>query len=137
MDKKVMYALIGGAAVIGAAVAFHFMGKADSESDSMDADLDQIGALDLDEEGRIKFEQFLKIFQVCSFYGKTNFQEQKKKMVQARREALKSGDEQAYSGIVMQMTQQEEMLIQSKLQQILEKLGISEQEFQQNTMYHG
>jgi len=49
MDKKVMYALIGGVAVIGAAVAFHMLGKADSEGDAMDEDLNQIGALDLDE----------------------------------------------------------------------------------------
>jgi len=35
------------------------------------------------------------------------------------------------------MTQQEEMLIQSKLLDIIEKIGISEQEFQRNTMYHG
>lgn len=74
---------------------------------------------------------------MCSFYGKTHFQEQKKKMIAARRAALESGDEKTYKEIVMQMTQQEEMLIQSKLSQILEKLGISEQEFQQNTMFHG
>ena len=35
------------------------------------------------------------------------------------------------------MTQQEEMLIQTKLMEIIEKIGLSEQEFQRNTMYHG
>jgi hypothetical protein len=35
------------------------------------------------------------------------------------------------------MTQKEEMLIQNKLMDIIEKLGISEQDFQRNTMYHG
>lgn len=37
----------------------------------------------------------------------------------------------------MQMTQEEEMLIQTKMFQILEQLGISEQEFQKNAMFHG
>ena len=37
----------------------------------------------------------------------------------------------------MQMTQEEEMLVQSKLGEILERLGVSEQEFQQSTMFHG
>ena len=37
----------------------------------------------------------------------------------------------------MEMTQQEEMLIQTKLMEIIEKIGLSEQEFQRNTMYHG
>jgi len=39
--------------------------------------------------------------------------------------------------IVMQMTQEEEMLVQTKLNQIIDKLGISEQEFQMTTMYYG
>jgi len=72
VDKKVMYALIGGVAVVGAAIAFHFMSKEGDSADSgLDDDLDQLGPLELDENGRIKFEQFLKIFQICSFYGKT------------------------------------------------------------------
>lgn len=37
----------------------------------------------------------------------------------------------------MEMTQREEMLIQTKLMEIIEKIGLSEQEFQRNTMYHG
>lgn len=35
------------------------------------------------------------------------------------------------------MTQEEEQLVQQKLNKIIEKLGISEQEFTQNTMFHG
>lgn len=37
----------------------------------------------------------------------------------------------------MNTVQEEEMLVQTKLLQIIEKLGISEQDFQMNTMYHG
>lgn len=37
----------------------------------------------------------------------------------------------------MKMTQEEEQLVQAKLSEILEKLGISEQEFQMSTMHHG
>ena len=35
------------------------------------------------------------------------------------------------------MTQEEEMLIQSKLQEIIEKIGLNEQDFQKNVAYHG
>lgn len=56
MDKKVMYALIGGAAVIGAAVAFHFLARSSEEADdNLDADLEQLGPLELDANGRIEF----------------------------------------------------------------------------------
>ena len=56
-------------------------------------------------------------------------------MVAQRREALKNNDSKLYEMIVMQMTQEEEMLVQTKLNQIIDKLGISEQEFQMTTMY--
>jgi hypothetical protein len=63
MDKKVMYALIGGVAVIGAAVAFHLLNKnAEEADDSLDNDLEKVGPLELDAMGRIEFNQFLKIF---------------------------------------------------------------------------
>jgi hypothetical protein len=63
MDKKFVYALLGGAAIIGAAVAYHLFSKSSEEAEGdLDADLDELGPLELDENGRIKFEQFLKIF---------------------------------------------------------------------------
>jgi hypothetical protein len=58
-------------------------------------------------------------------------------LVAQRREALKNNDSKLYEMIVMQMTQEEEMLVQTKLNQIIDKLGISEQEFQMTTMYYG
>ena len=58
-------------------------------------------------------------------------------MLVNRREALRNGNEREYEAIAMSMTQEEEMLVQSKLVQIIEKLGMTEQEFQMNMMYHG
>jgi len=41
MDKKVMYMLLGGAAVVSAAVALHFLSKSAEEADdSLEADLE-------------------------------------------------------------------------------------------------
>jgi hypothetical protein len=49
MDKKVMYALLGGVAIIGAAVAFHMAsGKGDEVEEQLDSDLEKIGTLKLD-----------------------------------------------------------------------------------------
>jgi len=42
---------------------------------------------------------------------------------------LKNKDERKYEEIVMMMTQEEEILVQNKLTEILNKLNISEQEF--------
>lgn len=110
-----MYALMGGAALVGAAVAYHFLSKGSEVEDSLDDDLAELGPLELDAYGHIEFKQFLKIFQICSFYGKTQFSDRKRNYIKERREALQNKNDQRYEEIVVQMTQEEEMLVQQKL----------------------
>jgi hypothetical protein len=81
MDKKVLYALIGGVAVVGAAVAYHLASKASEEADNIDEDLEQLGPPEYEKNGHLKFDYFLKIFQICSFYGKTNFASKKREFI--------------------------------------------------------
>jgi hypothetical protein len=105
MDKKVMYALVGGIAVIGAAVAYHLANRQSEEiEDDIEDDLAQLGAPDYEANGMLKFEYFLKIFQICSFYGKTQFKLKKKEFIRSRRAALDKGDEKDYEKVVMAMT---------------------------------
>lgn len=92
MDKKVLYALIGGVAVVGAAIAYHMASKSTEEVD-MDDDLAELGQPEYEPNGMLKFEYFLKMFQICSFYGKAQFAAKKKQMVKDRRAALANNDE--------------------------------------------
>ena len=85
----------------------------------------------------LEFEYFLKIFQLCSVHGKNKFQAQKKDYIRQRREYLAANDDKNYERIVMEMTQKEEMFIQEKLMELIQKINMSEQDFQRNTMYHG
>ena len=72
MDKRVYYALVGGVAIVSAAVAFHFLSRGTEEADDgLDDELAALGPLELDAYGRIEFEQYLKIFKICAFYGKS------------------------------------------------------------------
>lgn len=97
MDKKVLYALIGGAAVVGAAVAYHLASKSAEEADDgIDEDLEQLGPPEMEANGMLKFEYFLKIFQICSYYGKTQFLLKKKDCVRNRRLALAENDDKKY-----------------------------------------
>ena len=133
-NKNLKYGVIAGAAIVGAAAIWYLMngkssdaatsGEVDHE-DAMDQDLEAIGEIEI-EDGHIKFEQFLKIFEICSFYGKTQFQVEKKSFIAQRRQALKDGDEEQYTRLVDEMTKKEESLVQEKLMSIIEKLGISE-----------
>lgn len=138
MDKKVLYALLGGAAVAVAAIAYA-MSKGEGEEGETTTDdiIEQLGPVVRDANGMLEFDYFLKIFQICTVYGKTQFAERKKEMIDNRRAALKDGDDKKYEEIVMQMTQEQEQLVQSKLFEIMELIGVSEQEFHRNTMHHG
>ena len=100
MDKKVLYALIGGAAIVGAAIIFS-MSKGESQVDDI---LDKLGPVEREENGKLEFEYFLKIFKECTIYGKREFGERKKELIALRRQALKDNDEKKYEEIVVKMT---------------------------------
>ena len=63
MDKKVLYALIGGVALVGAAIAYNMISSGDTADakaegpgeDELDNDIEDIGELEI-EQGHIKFE---------------------------------------------------------------------------------
>ena len=62
-DKKVMYALIGGATLlVGAALIAHMSSAAVVEN-PIDDDLDKLGPITREEDGRfLDFEYFIKVF---------------------------------------------------------------------------
>jgi len=108
-NKNLKYALLGGAAVVGAAVLYYLTNSAESKNadgltaaeadkfeENLDEDLEKIGEIEY-EDGHIKFTQFLKIFEICSYHGKTLFAEQKKTFISNRRQALMDGDEAQYA----------------------------------------
>ena len=89
-NKNIKYALIGGAALVGAAVIYMLTSGSDNkdpataggeavvqDDDELDKALDDIGEIEY-EDGNVQFSQFLKIFEICSYHGKTQFAEQKK-----------------------------------------------------------
>ena len=102
MEKKVLYALLGGAAaLVGAAVAYHMFGASEDAS-ALNDDLQQLGPLELEEDsGMLKFTYFMKIMQISSYYGKTEFGEKKKEYIKRRRQALQDGNDKVYEEIVV------------------------------------
>lgn len=94
-----------------------------------------LGSLQKDMNGNIEFNQFYKIMEISSKYGKNRFAEKKGAMLVERRAALARNDNKAYEKICMEMTQREQMLVQSKLTEITKKLGVSDQEFQKSATH--
>ena len=79
MDKYTKYALIGGAAIIGAAIAYHYSQKAVSggEEDTLDEDLELIGEVQREGNGALAFVTLKKVMMISVFYGKKQFAAQK------------------------------------------------------------
>merc|ERR1712086_608597 len=110
-DKKLHYALIGGATLlVGAAIISHMSGQV--EESPIDQDLENLGPLRREEDGRyLDFEYFIKVFELSTMYAKMKFSTKKKEYVSRRRENIKNEEE--YKKIVMEMTQEEEKVIES------------------------
>lgn len=49
----------------------HFLAGKSEEEELLDDDLKDLIDLDRDEYGFIKFDKFLRIFEICSQYGKS------------------------------------------------------------------
>ena len=112
-DKRVVYGLLAGAAVLVGAVLYHQYSSSDEPDMS-----ESIGPLKRDQSGHIDFEQFIKIFEVSSAKAKVQFATKKKEYIEQRRKVL--SDQEAYKRIVIQATQEEEGIINSNLQALLE-----------------
>lgn len=102
LSKNVKYALLGGAAVILAAVSYHYMSskEAGTADCDIDEDLDKLGPLKRDANEMIDFDYFIKIFQISSFYAKNQFAKKKKEFVANRRQAARDNDDKKYEEIV-------------------------------------
>jgi hypothetical protein len=70
------------------------------------------------------------------YYGKKQFASDRKVYLQRRREALSENDEKNYKQLVIQMQQEEDMLFQERLQEICDRLGLSQQEFMRTSMMY-
>ena len=59
-------------------------------------ELDKVGPLDLDEKGGVKFEQFLRIYKICSLYAHSQFVARREELTAMRRAALEKNNNLHY-----------------------------------------
>ena len=89
-DKRVVYGLLAGAAIIGGALASYYLSESESPGE-----IPSIGPVKRDASGYIEFEQFLEIFKISSASAKTQFAAKKKELIKERRAVPK--DSETYS----------------------------------------
>jgi len=81
-DKKVMYALIGGAAVLIGAAIYYSMNKdkasSPRKSNPLDDELAKLGPAKYESNGmHIEFDYFIKMYEISQTYAKKEFAKRK------------------------------------------------------------
>lgn len=134
-----MIALGAGAALIGAALVYHFASKNQEDSieiPEMEFDelLTKLKAQQLDTavkagNGMIETNYFLRLLQFVGKSTRDTTEEVRKELTDKRRKAYKEGNDEEYERIVGQAIDLEDKAAQGILNQILSHIGVSEMEF--------
>jgi predicted ATP-binding protein involved in virulence len=141
-QKNIMYALGAGAALVGAALIYHFVSKTSVEDD------DAVPQLEVDSEfiaeelkksgldqivrganNTLENNYFLKLLQFVGAETREQSKERRAYLTKQRREAYKKEDWEAYQECVSKAVSEEDIVAQKILVQILESIGLAEQEF--------
>lgn len=69
-NKQMKFAVIGGIGIIGAAFLYHYMSQTSETEEMLDNELAALHPLARDPMGRIEWEHFQKIFEICAKHGK-------------------------------------------------------------------
>ena len=125
------YLVAGGAAIVAGAVICNYLMSNDSDSgiNKCLEDIDALGPVKKENNGILAFNYYKDMFTVVGKHGRLRFAEEKRDMVLKRRKALKEGDHKLYADIVKEIITREENQMGDIMQEVMEHLGISEQEF--------
>jgi hypothetical protein len=133
-DKKLIYAVAGGAAFVGAAVLFYLYSntsKAEVSIDQCMEEIEALGAKQMTPQGVLAFDYYKNVFAIISKYAKTKFGKEKRTYIEKRRVLLKAEKLDEYKEVVKELIAKEEHVFSDLLGEAMEHLGLSEQEFMQ------
>lgn len=130
-SKKLVYALIGVGALVGGAIAFHYLSGKESSNQQCFDDIDSLGPPKKNANGLLDFQYYKNVFVIINKHSKSRFADEKKNFVAARRRALKANNDAEYKNVVKEMIQKEEQNFGDLLTEAMEHIGMSEQEFMQ------
>jgi len=81
--------------------------------------------------GLITFEFFLKVYKTSIVCNRVKFQKKKEDFIAKRRKALKQNDMTAFRQQMMNIGEADEQCLQDVLEEVLETIGIGEEEFKE------
>ena len=128
--KVVGYVLGGLGVVVGAALLFNYVSNSQGSSNTKCfEEIDLLGPPMKEANGMLAFSYYKEVFIIISKHAKSKFAEEKKEMVAKRRACLKEGNLKEYRSIVEQLIMKEESSFQDMITEVMDHIGMSEQEF--------
>jgi len=136
--KNLPYILGGLGLLIGGAFIFHYLTaeEGDEHGNELNNDLAEVGQIEKDASGMVKFEDFLKIFKLVTKHSKLSINKFKAANNDKRRQFLKDGDDESYRDCIKTQISQEETIYQEVATEVLNYLDIEEQEFMMAQQMH-
>ena len=138
-NKNLWIGLAAAGALVGAALLFHWANSGDEEegiAGGVDSDklLKSLEAAGLNKpkqtpQGMLDTKYFLDLLQFVGVTSKEQTKGQRQRNLDNRRKAYKDQDWDEYERIVKDTITQEDQACQLILKEVIEALGISEQEF--------
>jgi hypothetical protein len=129
-NKGWIYALAAAGALVSAAVVFHLVSnKSASGSSLIFEEIDALGPAKKEPNGLLNFMYYKDVFGIIQKYSKAKFGNEKKQMLETRRRLLAEGKQSEYKDLVKEMIQKEEGAFGDLLQEAMDHIGVSEQEF--------
>ena len=136
-NKALMIGLAAGGALIGAAMLFHLLqNKSGASASAIYEDIDALGAPKKEANGILTFPYFKDLMSVVQKHARERFADEKKEMLQKRRRLLQDKKVDEYKEVVSEMIKKEESNFQDLMMEVIDHIGLSEQEFMQiNEIY--
>lgn len=109
------YLLVGAGALVSAAVIYHLISKGTNSNRQCLKEIDELGPPKKDPNGMLNFNYYKDIFMIISKHAKAKFANEKKKLLEQRRQCLREGKMVEYREIVRDMVSKEEKTFEDLL----------------------
>ena len=130
--KTIGIVLGGLTCVVGAALLFNYVANRSSSSNTQCfEEIDALGPPKKEANGLLSFAYYKEVFVIISKHSKQKFADEKKELVAKRRAYLKEGNMREYRAIVEQLIMKEESSFQDMITEVMDHIGLNEQEFMQ------
>lgn len=131
-NKPLIVGLAAAAALVGGAILFNYLqskSEGTTTTEALLVDVDALGPPKREANGLLSFPYFKDLMMTVQRHGKERFASDKKEFLFRRRHLLQEKKEKEYKEVVAEMIKKEEQCFQDLMMEVIDHIGLTEQEF--------